>query len=138
MRASRSCAIHYKINDEVCGFHPVLYATLLVIGMRALRLRPSPFCIAHAQIFTMRYLLRQRKLTPHFCHLLEQGAVGLLSALFFRSVTHGGFFRQTNSTSSTPNPRRLGYVPGTLCCFGCLVLYNTATAVYFRMFVSIF
>ena len=27
MRASRSRAIHYKINDDVCGFHPVLYAT---------------------------------------------------------------------------------------------------------------
>jgi len=24
----RSRAIHYKINDDVCGFHPVLYATL--------------------------------------------------------------------------------------------------------------
>ena len=27
VRASRSRAIHYKINDDVCGFHPVLYAT---------------------------------------------------------------------------------------------------------------
>jgi len=27
-RASRSRTIHYKINDDVCGFHPVLYATL--------------------------------------------------------------------------------------------------------------
>ena len=27
--ARRSRAIHYKINDDVCGFHPVLYATLL-------------------------------------------------------------------------------------------------------------
>ena len=27
---------------------------------RALRFRPSPFCIAHAQIFTMRYLARLR------------------------------------------------------------------------------
>ena len=27
VRASRSRAIHDKINDDVCGFHPVLYAT---------------------------------------------------------------------------------------------------------------
>ena len=27
--ARRSRAIHYKINDDICGFHPVLYATLL-------------------------------------------------------------------------------------------------------------
>ena len=25
--ARRSRAIHYKINDDLCGFHPVLYAT---------------------------------------------------------------------------------------------------------------
>ena len=29
--ARRSRAIHYKINNDVCGFHPVLYATQLKI-----------------------------------------------------------------------------------------------------------
>ena len=32
--ARRSRAIHYKINDDVCGFHPVLYATLYVLHVR--------------------------------------------------------------------------------------------------------
>ena len=35
VRASRSRAIHYKINDDVCGFHPVLYATLDLVSGRS-------------------------------------------------------------------------------------------------------
>ena len=27
VQGGTSRAIHYKINDDVCGFHPVLYAT---------------------------------------------------------------------------------------------------------------
>ena len=33
-RASRSHTIHYKINDDVCGFHPVLYVTLSEMRLR--------------------------------------------------------------------------------------------------------
>ena len=36
--ARRSRAIHYKINDDVCGFHPVLYAT------QTLRMSPLKSC----------------------------------------------------------------------------------------------
>jgi len=30
-RARKSHTIHYKINDDVCDFHPVLYATLIIM-----------------------------------------------------------------------------------------------------------
>jgi len=35
-RASRSRTIHDKINDDVCGFHPVLYATLILFPTASL------------------------------------------------------------------------------------------------------
>ena len=37
VRASRSRAIYYKINDEACGFHPVLYTTLYLSAITAVR-----------------------------------------------------------------------------------------------------
>ena len=43
-RASRSHTIHYKMNDDVCGFHPVLYATLLASHLLLFFKRPWIQC----------------------------------------------------------------------------------------------
>jgi len=59
--ARRSRPIHYKINDDVCGFHPVLYATLYEISqMRRCEFQRGEcdHSRARACILRLRVLLR--------------------------------------------------------------------------------
>ena len=56
--ARRSHAIHYKINDDVCGFLPLLYATLLVTS----QVESEPAGLSQeAHLEESRYVPRSRR-----------------------------------------------------------------------------